>query len=154
MRCGLDGGEIWLQEVSWNLYWTKQWSFWWEYYKCGFLISASDIVLRKLTKIFTFYFAVCVSIAVVGTLSFNDATATRTSKKKKTPGLICQTTTSRVHHTFLYISLPFLHHYDVKMPNFAFYGERKQATTKFYFSFWTWMRSLGIQPHEVSSTFD
>ena len=40
-----------------------------------------------------------------------------------------------VHYTFLYISFPFLHYYDVKMPNFAFYGERKQATTKFYFSF-------------------
>ena len=32
-------------------------------------------------------------------------------------------------------SFPFLHYYDVKMPNFAFYGERKQATTKFYFPF-------------------
>ena len=40
-----------------------------------------------------------------------------------------------VHYTFLYISFPFLHYYDVKMPNFAFYGERKQATTKFYFPF-------------------
>ena len=36
-----------------------------------------------------------------------------------------------MHHTFLYISFPFLHDYDVKMRNFAFYGERKQATTKF-----------------------
>ena len=33
----------------------------------GFLISASDIVIRKLTKIFNFYFAVLVFIAVVGT---------------------------------------------------------------------------------------
>ena len=39
-----------------------------------------------------------------------------------------------VHHTFLSICSPFLHYDDVKMPNFAFYGERKQATTKFYFS--------------------
>ena len=38
-----------------------------------------------------------------------------------------QTTTL---HTFLYISLPFLHDYDVKMPNFV-YGEHKQAKTKF-----------------------
>ena len=38
-----------------------------------------------------------------------------------------------MHDTFLYFSLPFLHDYDMKMPNFAFYGERKQATTKFYF---------------------
>ena len=34
---------------------------------------------------------------------------------------------------------PFLHDYDVKMPNFAFYGGRKQATTKFYFSHCTWI---------------
>ena len=55
-----------------------------------------------------------------------------------------------VHHiffSFLYISLPFLHDYDVKMPNFTFYGERKQATTKFYFSFWTWIYS----PFEFNS---
>ena len=37
---------------------------------------------------------------------------------------------------------------DVKMPNFAFYGGRKQATTKFYFSFWAldmvpWNSALG-----------
>ena len=36
---------------------------------------------------------------------------------------------------FLYISLKLLHDYDVKMPNFTFYGGRKQATTKFSFSF-------------------
>ena len=36
-----------------------------------------------------------------------------------------------MHHIFLSISLPFLHDYDMKMPNFTFYGERKQATTKF-----------------------
>ena len=36
---------------------------------------------------------------------------------------------------FFYISLPFLHEYDVKLPNFTFYGRRKQATTILYFSF-------------------
>ena len=40
-----------------------------------------------------------------------------------------------MHHTFLYISLPFFHDYDRKMLNFAFYGERKQVTTKFSGSF-------------------
>ena len=39
----------------------------------------------------------------------------------KTIGLISKTTL-HVHHAFLCISLPFLHDYDVKMPNFAFYG--------------------------------
>ena len=47
---------------------------------------------------------------------------------------ISKTTTLHVHHTFL----PFFHDYDLKMPNFAFCGKRKQGTTKFfYFSFWT-----------------
>ena len=65
-------------------------------------------------------------------------------RQKKTIGFISKTTTSHVHRTYLYISFPFLHDYDVKMPNFAFYGERKQAKTKFNFSFWTWIWSLGI----------
>ena len=36
--------------------------------------------------------------------------------------LISKTTTLHVHHDFLYISLPFLHYYDVKMSNFVFYA--------------------------------
>ena len=51
---------------------------------------------------------------------------------QNTTGLISKTTTSHVHHTFLYISFPFLHDYDVKMPHFTFYRGRKQATTKFF----------------------
>ena len=43
---------------------------------------------------------------------------------KKAVGLISKTTTLHVHHGFLYIFLPFLHGYDVNMPNFAFYGGR------------------------------
>ena len=66
---------------------------------------------------------------------YDPTTRTTTRTSKKTIGLIRKTTTSHVHHIFLYISFPFLHDYDVKMPNFTFYGERKQATTKFYFSF-------------------
>ena len=54
----------------------------------------------------------------------------------------------------LYICFLFLHDYDVKMPNVAFYGGRKQATTKFYFSFWAWIWSLEIQLQEGSPTFD
>ena len=45
-----------------------------------------------------------------------------------------KTTTSHVRHAFLHISFLFFHNYDVKMPNFAVKGGRKQATTKFYFS--------------------
>ena len=37
---------------------------------------------------------------------------------KKVIGLLRKTITLHVHHAFLYISLPSLHHYDVKMPKF------------------------------------
>ena len=50
-------------------------------------------------------------------------------------GLLSKATSLHVPHAFLYISLPLLHDYDVKMPSFTFYGGRKQATTKFSFSF-------------------
>ena len=53
---------------------------------------------------------------------------------KKVIGLLRKTTTLHVHHAFLYISLPSLHDYDVKMPNCKFYGGRKQATTNLFFS--------------------
>ena len=79
----------------------------------------------------------------LGTLRSNDAD--NNENVKKTIGLISTTTTSHVHHAFLYISLPFLQDYDVKMPNFAFYGGCKQAKTKFSFSFWAWIWSLEIQ---------
>ena len=42
---------------------------------------------------------------------------------KKTMGLITKTTILKVHHSFLYISFPSLHDYDVKMPNFSLYRE-------------------------------
>ena len=54
---------------------------------------------------------------------------------KKAIGLMSKTTTLHGHHAFLHISLSLLHDYDVKMPNFKFYGGSKQATTKFSFSF-------------------
>ena len=78
----------------------------------------------------------------------------RQRERQKNNWFISKTTTSHVHHTFLYISFPFLHDYDVKMPHFAFYGGRKQATTKFYFSFWAWIWSLEIQLQEGSPTID
>ena len=62
--------------------------------------------------------------------------------------------TLHVHHTFLYLFLPFLHDYDVKMPNFMFYRGRKQATTKCSFYFLTGIRLLKIQLQESSRTFD
>ena len=57
-------------------------------------------------------------------------------------------------HAFLYISLPSLHDYDVKMPNITFYRGRKQATTKFSFFIWTWIWLFGIRLRESSLAFD
>ena len=42
---------------------------------------------------------------------------------------------ARASRFYFCIFLPFFHDYDVKMPNFAFYGVRKQATTKFILLF-------------------
>ena len=53
---------------------------------------------------------------------------------KKAIGLLRKTTNLHVHHAFLYISLPSLHGYNVKMPNCKFYRGRKQATTNLFFS--------------------
>ena len=58
--------------------------------------------------------------ASLGTLRSNDADGNE--NVKKAIGSISKTTTSHVHHAFWYISFLFLHDYEVKMPNFAFYG--------------------------------
>ena len=47
-------------------------------------------------------------------------TATSMRMGKKTIGLKWQNNNSHVHHLFLYISLPSLHDYDMKMANFTF----------------------------------
>ena len=59
----------------------------------------------------------CILCILPGTLRSSDAIATRTSKQTNTQtiGLEGKTTTLQVHHTFLYISLPFLNDYDVKL---------------------------------------
>ena len=91
------------------------------------LIKMIMMIAMMVIMLMTMMAVILVITAVIGTLRFNDATAARTSKK---------TTTLHVRHDFFFfIFLPFLHYDDVKMPNFVFYRERKQATTKFYFAF-------------------
>ena len=63
-------------------------------------------------------------------------------------GLLSKTATLHLHHAFLYISLPSLYDYDVKMPNFTLYGGRKQATSNFSFSF----LNLGAVPKKSTLT--
>ena len=66
--------------------------------------------------------------------SFSNDAGDGNENVKKATGLLSKTTTLHVHHAFLYISLPSLYDYDVKMPNCKFYGGRKQATTNLFFS--------------------
>ena len=58
-----------------------------------------------------------------------------------------------MHHAFLNISLPSLHDYDLKMPNFTFYGGYENKTTFFFFA-WTSIQPVRIQPQEGLPTFD
>ena len=69
---------------------------------------------------------------LIGSFSIDDGNGYQDDKKAM--GLLRKTTTLHVHHAFLYISLPSLHDYDVKLPNCKFYGGRKQATTNLFFS--------------------
>ena len=50
---------------------------------------------------------------------------------KKAVGLITKTTILLVHHALLYISLPSLHDYDVKMPNFKLYRGDDEISSLF-----------------------
>ena len=74
------------------------------------------MTMKTLTKITT-----------IGTLRCDDSNGNETVKK--TIGLMSKTKTLHVHHAFLYISLPSLHDYNVKMPNCTFYGGRKLVTS-------------------------
>ena len=56
---------------------------------------------------------------LLGTLRSDDGDGNGNSTKAI--GLITKTTILHVHHAFLYISLPSLHDYDVKVPNFTLY---------------------------------
>ena len=56
---------------------------------------------------------------LLGTLRSDDGDGDGNGNTTKAIGLISKTTILHVHHTFLYISLPSLHDYDVKMPNFT-----------------------------------
>ena len=72
--------------------------------------------------------------ASLGSCRNDDGDGNGNEDVKKAIGLLRKTTTLHVHHAFLYISLPSLHDYDVKMPNCKFNGGRKQATTNLLFS--------------------
>ena len=69
---------------------------------------------------------------IIGSLSNDDADGNENGKKAI--GLISKTTTLHVHHAFLYIPLPSLPDYNVKVPEFTFYRGREHKTTILFFS--------------------
>ena len=94
-------------------------------------MSEKDIWLRFGTS--THARKLSVREMSVGSFSNDDGDGNK--NVKKAISLLSKTTSLHVHYAFLYISLPVLHDYDVKMPSFTFYGGRKQAATNFSFSF-------------------
>ena len=76
-----------------------------------------------------FLLAFCGTALVLGSLRSDDGD--RNGNATSAIGLISKTTILHVHHAFLYISLPSLHDYDVKMRNSTMYIGRTKAKTKF-----------------------
>ena len=114
-------------------------------YKCTKTLSAAcwsrERLLRLLERLLCFQLYprpsrlrdACCSGGKAGR-SFSNDDGNGKEDVKKAIGLLRKTTTLHVHHAFLYISLPSLRDYDVKMPNCKFYWGRKQATTNLFFS--------------------
>ena len=77
---------------------------------------------------------------IVKSLSNDNGNGNVNKNGKKTQhstvvGLISQTTTSHVHHAFLYISLPSLHDYNVKNAEFQVgLGREHKISTFFFFT--------------------
>ena len=99
-----------------------------------FLVVAENISL-VCTNVFNARSVNFVSPRGQLTGSFSNNDGDDNENAKKAISLSSKTTTLHVHHAFLYISLPSLHDYDVKMPDSNLYGGRKQAATSFSFAF-------------------
>ena len=74
---------------------------------------------------------------MIGTLRSDDGDGDGDGNGNATKaiGLLTKITILHVYHAFLYISLPSLHDYDVKMPNFTMHRGSTQAIRKFPPSF-------------------
>ena len=59
------------------------------------------------------------SLAIIGTLRSDNRDGN--GNVNKAIGLMTKTTSLHVHHASLYVSLPSLHDYGMKMPNFTFF---------------------------------
>ena len=104
--------------------------------RCVCLYGAYNNTMEKKSKIrgAVPFPRVTVASESIGSFSNDNGDGDGNEDVKNAIGLLRKTTTLHVHHAFLYISLPSLHNYDVKMPNCKIYGGRKQATTNLFFS--------------------
>ena len=75
-------------------------------------------------------------------LSNDDDNVNKNGKKAKVS--IGKTTILHVHLAFLYITLPSLHDYDVKISKFTFRQGLEHKTTTFFFFSWTLIQSFRI----------
>ena len=89
------------------------------------------------------------SVREMSVRSFSNDDGDGNENVKKATGLLSKTTTMLVHHAFLYISLPLLHDYDVKMPSFTFYGGRKTSDDKLFFLFLNLSAPKEINSREI-----
>ena len=97
---------------------TKPWTNLWSSQR-GFSTPGSRASRDWLTWT-SFILNFCLGHVLIGSLSDDDGDGNENGKKAIGLDLLRKTTTLHVDHAFLYISLPSLHDYDVKMPNFTF----------------------------------
>ena len=108
------------------------------------LVDENKIVMRDDARFLTLLFVRAPPpCPVIESLSNDDGDGNGNSKNAI--GLISKTTTLHVHHAFWYISLPSLHDYNVKLPNFTFCRGREHKTTTFFFFSWRLKQSFRIQ---------
>ena len=88
-----------------------------------------DVLFIQPIALISIYVLVAAAVLriLIRTLRFDDGDGN--GNATKAIGLISKTTI--LHVNFLFISLPSLHDYDVKMPNFTMYRGSTQATTNF-----------------------
>ena len=79
---------------------------------------------------------------------------TTTSDVKKAIGLLRKTISLHVHHAFLYISLPSLHDYDVKMPNCNSLNLSAvlKKSTPWKFAYTCHFQQIGINATKIEKT--
>ena len=91
---------------------------------------------------------------VISSFSLRNNDGDGNEDEEKAIGLDWQNNNFTRASRFLYISLPWLHDYNVKVPIFTFCREREHKKTTFFFFSWTFIRSFRFQLQKNLPTFD